>query len=151
MNVVGSDLAFFRIRLSLPAGDLAYPIATLPVRLDVRDRDGALQPDAHIAIRLQPAGESSYVNGSAVEGQSFFVRFPAPGIYTIRADVTDPAFLSHWTYVTVWVVEPADGTRPPPPTERSESPVLAVTFLAVTSLVITATVAWWWRRTRKPH
>ncbi|HEV8595098.1 MAG TPA: ABC transporter substrate-binding protein, partial [Thermoplasmata archaeon] len=150
ITVVGPGLRFLRILLGLPAGDLGYPNSELPVRLDVRDQDGTPQPDTPIAVRLEPAGESSFLSGTAEEGRSFVVTFPAAGVYTISADATGPGPIPQWTFVTVWVIEPTNGTKPPPDL-RDEPPSLAVLFVGGTAVIVAAVVIWGWRRARRPR
>ncbi|HEV8594414.1 MAG TPA: ABC transporter substrate-binding protein [Thermoplasmata archaeon] len=143
LTVYGPDLAFLRVRIDFPVGDLGNPGVPFPARIVVRDRDGAPVPDARVEVQVQPAGIATPSAGSSEEMQQIVLVFPSTGTYSIGLSVTAFGHRDAWAVVTVWVLPPPPSSRPdiPPARGFDDTGVKAALVVLAAAVTLTSVVA----------
>ena len=155
VTVFPGSTRFLSLRVSLPAGDIAFPDTPLPLRLEVTDESEIVVRDATVAAAVSPANATlSRTNGSSSEMASLYLS-PPPDLrstvsYRISIVATKPGYYSAFANASLIVVYRPDVLPSLPATPPLETwPVaLTVTAVGVGALALLWTVVRGVRRNR---
>ena len=147
LTVFPGDARFLSFRVSLPAGDIGVPDASLPIRMEVRDNNDVPMTDAVVRATVSPAnGTLDRVNGTAADMASLLFTPPsdlrATQGFRISFDARKPSYYSAFANVSVLVVYREPVTTLPPSPSVLEGDTLLVAGILAAGAVVALVVAW---------
>jgi len=119
VTVFPGAVRFLSLRVSWPAGDIALPDTSLPLRVEVSDESEIAVPDAAVTAAVSPANATlTRMNGSSSEMASLGFSPPrdlrSTMSYRISIVATKPRYYSAFANASVLVVYRPDVSGPPP-------------------------------------
>jgi len=155
LTVIGAyDLAFLRLDVDLPTGDITSPGSIVPIRIKVRDRWGAVG-DATVDIEAIPDGIISPSNGSSQALQTVTAEFPSVGAHSLSFRVTKEGHRETWAVVDIGVVERSSlpPAEPPAGGFPDDFPMAAASLVFLAAMAASTLSVWVlrgsWRSARR--